>query len=294
MKKNLLFFLTILLCLSGFAQDVVKEPAKTAAKIKRFFVGVSYSYMSVDMKLAALSLHSVWYGNDLGTNEASDDEINQINDVVDRNSRINAICVQAGMSILDKPNIKWKLKGSLMLGIAENLTTVSNNSSGIKEYSFNSGFSKPCAGLGLDLGYQFNLHWGISLRPFALGTMGNSNTIVDKANSDPVNFDVLREDKYRSLYGRVSLFVTFTAGSVTVFAGPGFYRIWSHHIYKRELSQHDPGELITEEITTTIVPRNFIDGNLGASWRIIAPITLYAQAGFAGDFILNTGIHFNF
>ena len=293
MKKYFLTVLVSLFFVQGFSQKD-DTPGAPLGNPHRFFAGISYSYMSVDMELSAMTLRSVWPGSDAVTEVKTDDQISDINSYIDRYSRINAFCLQLGMNFLDKPDVKWKLSGSIFGGVAENLTTVTNTLIGVKDYTFNSGYSKPCLGLGFDLGYQVNPAWGVVLRPFVVGTMGKSSTIEDLANPDLLNYQVTKENKYRTLYGKVSVLASFTKGRITVFAGPGFYRIWSHHEYKRVYSQTEDWETITEEMTTDIVPKNFMDGNIAAVWRISDRFSLNALFGFGKDLNVNAGLHYNF
>jgi hypothetical protein len=290
-KKYLLVILVLTLGLSSMAQESTDE--KTARN-RRFFVGASYSFMSVDMKLSSLTLHSVWYGSDLGTREFESEEIDNINGYVDRHSDVNALTLEAGMHLLNKPENPWKLSGTLLLGIAQNLTTVQNNETGVQEYSFNSGFSKPCLGLGFNFGYQFTPHWSLSLRPNVVGTMGTITNIDDQINPDPVNFTSVKKDQFTTLYLRGSLMAGYTAGPVTIMAGPGFYYLWSKHKYSRNYTNINDGRVITEEATYVLVPRSFIDGNLAVSWKIIPQLTIQAHAGIGRDIMADGGIQFNF
>jgi hypothetical protein len=271
-----------------------RDSEQQTAKNRRFFVGASYSFMSVDMKLSSLSLHSIWYGSDLGSRDLEPGEIDTINDFVNRHSDINALSLEAGMDFINNPEVKWKFSGALLLGIAQNLTTVHNNETGVQEYSFNSGFSKPCLGLGINFGYQFNKHWGLSLRPYIVGTMGTITDIDDQINTDPINFTSKKEDKFSTLYLRSSLMASYTAGPVTIMAGPGFYYLWAKHKYTRTYTNINDGQVITEEATYVLIPRSFIDGNVAVSWKIIPQLTLQAHAGIGKDIMADGGIQFNF
>ena len=293
MKKITLFLLVTLWGVQGFSLQP-DDPGTKPDKAKQFSVGFNYFFMSVDMELSAMKLHSVWYGSDAGTEVKTQEQLDEINGFVNRSTRINALVLQLGMTLLDKPDVKWKLRGAVFGGVAENLSTVTNNDNDVKEFTFNSGFSKPCLGLVFDLGYQFNPRWGIVLRPFVTGTMGNSSTIEDLANPDLLNFNVSKENKYRTLYGKINLLASFTAGKFSFYAGPGFYRIWSHHEYKRTYTETEESETITEEMTTDMVTRNFVDGNIAAAWRISQRFSLDAMFGFGGDVHVNAGLHYNF
>jgi len=290
MKKYLHLSLLTLLFYTAAAQ----EPAdKKAEKNNRFFIGASWSFISIDMKLSSLSLHSVWYGSDLGTREFEPDEIDTINGYVDRHSDVNVLSVEAGMNFISNTEVRWKFSGSLLLGIGQNLTTVQNKETGIEEYSFNSGFSKPCLGLGLNFGYQFTPHWSLTLRPYMVGTMGTLTDIDDQINPDPVNFTSVKKDKFSTLYFRSSLMAGYTVGPVSIMAGPGFYYLWAKHKYSRTYTNINDGQTITEEATYVLIPRSYIDGNLAVSWKIIPRLTLQAHTGIGKDIIVDGGIQFN-
>ncbi|MEI6436849.1 MAG: outer membrane beta-barrel protein [Bacteroidota bacterium] len=291
MKKYLIFCTLLPWLFSVQAQD---NQVEKSAKNRRFFVGAAYSYMSIDMKLKSMSLHSVWYGSDLGTRDLEPGEVDTINDYVNRHSDVNALTIEAGMHFIDKPEVPWKLSGTLLLGMAQNLTTVYNKATGVQEYSFNSGFSKPCLGVGFSFGYQFTKHWGLFLRPYLVGAMGTITNIDDQINPDPINFTSKKEDKFTTLYMRSSLLASYQAGPVTIMAGPGFYYLWSKHKYSRTYTNINDGQTITEEATYVLIPRSFIDGSVAVAWRIINPLTLHVHAGIGSDFMLDGGLQFNF
>jgi hypothetical protein len=204
MKKIFTTMMIIFLGLEGFSQNEISQ-SENKSPAGRFFAGITYSWMSYDMELTAMKLHSVWFGSDAGTEEKTEDQIAEINGFIDRYTRINAVSFQFGMSILDKPDIRWKLKGSVFGGLADNLTTVTNTLNSVKEYSFNSGFSKPYFGLVFDLGYHFDPTWAVTIRPLVTGTMGKSSTIEDQANPDLLNFNISKENKYRTIFAKVNL-----------------------------------------------------------------------------------------
>ena len=283
--------ISIILCISAFSQDGQDEPVKSG---KRFFVGLSYSYLSVDMKLSSLSLHSVWYGTDMGTHDLTDDEIDDVNSVVDRSTRVNYLSFNAGMAFINNPDSKWHFDGMLNLGIAGTRAEVQNTGTDSLEYTFESDFSKPCIGLGFDLGYQINDHWGISVLPRVLGSMSKVNEITDKINPDPINFTSVKEDEHRILYFRSDLLAGYTTGSITIYLGPGFYYAWSGHKYTREYTHVETGDILREETTSALVPRMFVDGSIALEWRIIEALTFNAHAGISRDLTLDAGIHFNF
>ncbi len=295
LKKNLKKHLFVILMLTvGFSAIAQESSSEKTAKNRPFFVGVSYSYMSVDMKLATMSLHSVWYGNDLGTYDLTEDEINTLNDQFNRSTKVNALLAEAGWWILKKPETKWQVSAKLFGGVAQSFSNITNKEGESQEISFNSGFSKPCLGLGAGVGYRITDRWAVNLNPVIVGTMGKSDEITDKAHPDPVNFQSVKEHKYKTLVGRIDLLASFRAGPVNIYAGPGLYRVWSWHEYTRTYSEGDPGEVITEEMSTRIATRSCLNAVAGASWEITPAFTLSARAGFGSDLSVDGGIQFNF
>jgi len=291
MKKHVLLLMLISCFFSALAEESAGEQTM---KNRRFFVGVSYSFMSADMRLTDMSLHSVWYGNDMGKYDLSGEEIDELNEQFERNSRINALLAEFGWWIVKKPETGWQVNGKILAGIAQNQSTIDNKSTGEEQISFNSGFSRPCLGLGAGVGYRLTNRWGLSLNPYIVGTMGTSSEIVDNTNPDPLHFQAVLEHKFRTLVGRIDLQASFRAGPVNIFAGPGIYRIWSWHDYTRNYSEGDPGEVITEEMTTRIVITSWLVATAGVSWEIIPPLTIFARTGLGADISVDGGIHFNF
>ncbi len=291
MKKTFYLMLPIFLLISVSSPGQHNDPPRTG---QRFFAGFSYSYLSIDMKLSALSLHSEWYGTDMGTHELTDDEIDDVNSLVDRTTRVNYLSFNAGMAFINNPDSKWHFDGMLNLGIAGTHAEVHNTGTDSLEYTFDSDFSKPCIGLGFDVGYQFDDHWGISMLPRVLGSMSKVNEITDRINPDPINFTSEKEDEHRILYFRSDLLAGYTTGPVTLYFGPGFYYAWSEHKYTREYTHVETGDVLREETISTLVPRLFVDGSIALEWRIIEALTFNAHAGISRDLSLDAGIHFNF
>ncbi|NCA77380.1 MAG: hypothetical protein EOM90_13695 [Alphaproteobacteria bacterium] len=287
-------FLCLMFCIPLYFCATAQEQTGEAVKSKKFFAGVTYTYLSADMKLASMTLHSVWFGQDLGETKLSGEELDELNNDFKRHSNINALLAEFGWRIVNKPDVKWNFTASILAGIADNLSTIENKNTGTQEFKFNSGLSKPCLGLAFDLGYRITSHWGISLQPNIVGSMGKSTSVSDAIYPDPVNFTSTREHKYRNLYGKVSLLARFVTGPVTIYAGPGFYAFWSWHDYTRHYYEGQPGEEIIEEIKTGAVTRSLFAGAVGASWDIIPQLTLFAQSEIGNDLSVTGGVHFNF
>lgn len=291
MKKFLLICIGMIITLAALSQS---DTEKQDPAGNRFFVGVSYSFISVELKLSSLSLHSLWYGEDLGTHDLTNAEIDAVNSTIDRNIIINNINVEAGMKFLNNPDSKWYFNGKLFFGIAGLKSETYNNVTDTLEYSFDSEFAKPCSGVGFDVGYRFSSRWGLSLRPYFMGTIGKITTIVDNINNKPENVTEVKQDQSFALYGHLGLMAVFTAGQFTLSVGPGVYWLNSRHKYTIDRVNDLTGDTMCDEITSYAVGKSMIDCSIAVEWQIIEPLTLYINAGIAKDLFINTGIHFNF
>jgi hypothetical protein len=280
----------ILVNLQVISQEKSSEPVK---KSRKFYAGISYSYLNIDMKLNSLSNYSNWDGVS-ETKDFTKDQINEINSYVNRHNQVNNLNAEFGMNILDKPGSHWQIRGTVMGGIAKSELNLYNTSSESSEVKLNTSFSNPSFGIGFNFMYNFNSHWGLALNPFFMGILGTSKDIQDNINLDPVNFSVSRTDKFRTFYEHVSLLARYRVGRFAFEAGPGFYWINSWHKYTIERTNMSSGLQRIDETTSTAVPKSFFDGTVGAEWQIIDLLSVYAHAGIGSDLAVMTGIHFNF
>lgn len=287
MKK--LIFSTLILCLALIvrSQETSQAPVKSES---RFFIGASYSYLNADLKLNRLSNHSVWYGEDFGTYDFNGEELDAIDSVIDRNSRVNNVNFEASMVLYGRPDSKWHATATLLLGIASSYTTIHNNVTDTDEYTIDSKFQKPCVGMGLDVSYALDPHWGISLRPFFICTFGEAVTVTDNINPVPEGFLQTNRDTYRSFYQRVSLMATYTTGDLVLSAGPGFYWLLSNHEYTIKRVYESNGDLLVDEINSRSINRSFLDGTVAIRWHVSGPVSLYAMTGIGADIVVNGGI----
>lgn len=291
MKKSLLFIFIMLLNLQLWSQDSKQGQVPEG---ETFFIGLSYSYLSFDLKLSEMSIHSVWQGTDMGTHDLSAEDLDDISSFAERTATTNAICLEAGMPLLRQTDSKWSIDGLLMVGMAQTEKTIFNKNSGKEEYSYNSGLSKPYFGLGFNVVYAFNPTWGLALRPMFSTSMGTNKQATENQDLIPENFTQNVEDTYITFYERISVLGRFTIGNFKLFAGPGFYWITANHEYIVEQTNISNGDVLRDEIITKGIPRSFVDGNLGVEWKAMSPLTIFAHAGIGKDVYVNSGIHFSF
>jgi hypothetical protein len=292
MKKfTQLFFL--IFCALGVARAQENSPGdKKGSPV--FIAGISYSYMSADLRLADLSKHSVWYGADLGTYELSGDEIKEVNDNIERNNFVNNVNLEFGIIFYDRPESKWKASAGILAGLARSNSEVYNNLTDTSEYTLDSKFIKPCLGVELDLVYAFDPHWELAIKPLFVSTFGETEEITDNINVVPEGFTMTTTDTYHSFYQRLSLMARYNAGKFLFSAGPGFYLMLSNHEYTIERVYVSTGELLLDEIKSRSINRSFIDASFSANWNIAGPLSLYVFTGIGKDIIVNSGITVNF
>ncbi|MCX6246129.1 MAG: hypothetical protein NTW10_00210 [Bacteroidetes bacterium] len=291
MKRPVFFLLFLVACLAGHSQATDPQPEK---KTRKFHVGVSYTYLSTDMKITSLTMHSVWQGQDFGTSEATGDELDDINSFVKRTGTVNGISLEAGMVLLSKPTTNFHIEGDLIAGIANSYTRIYNKNSGKEEQTFNSGLKKPFLGLKFDITYRFTPAWGLSLRPLFACTWGVTTDITDDIYPPAENFTETRTDDFFFTYHRSNLMATFTVKRFTVAIGPGFYLVQTNHKYKINRTNNESGYLLTDEFNSKLVSTAFIDGAIALEWRIIDLLTLTASGAFGADVTASAGLRCNF
>jgi hypothetical protein len=87
---------------------------------------------------------------------------------------------------------------------------------------------------------------------------------------------------------------TFTHGNFKIAAGLGFYFTQSHHEYRIERTNNSTGEILLDEISTSLVPRSFIDGVAAIEWKFIDPFSLNVFVGVGKDIAARAGLYYNF
>jgi hypothetical protein len=250
--------------------------------------------MSADLQLSSLSKHSIWYGNDFGTYDLNSEEIDEVNDQVDRNNTVNNVNLEFGMTLFGRPESKWKAGFTILAGLASANATIYNSITNTNEYRFDSKLIKPCLGLGVDVNYAFNDRWGLAIKPYFVCTFGKAEEITDNINSPPEGFTQSTTDTYRSFYERLSLMATFSPGHFVFSAGPGLYLLVSSHEYTIERVSSSNGDLLLDEIHSTSINRSFVDASVSARWNIAGPFSLYVFSGIGRDIIVNGGFKVTF
>ncbi|MBU2652026.1 MAG: autotransporter domain-containing protein [Bacteroidetes bacterium] len=290
--KRLLFINLILLNAAFLqAQDT---GSSLPEKQRRFHAGISYSFFSTSLDITSFSAHSVWYGKDLGTFTADDEEIDRINNVRSDINQQNMLTIQVGAILLDKPEGHWFIDASLLLGVSANNTQTDLNQPELNEMTTKSGLENPAGGVSINIRYDLNPHWGITVVPEFYYSWGETDNISDKINPMTHFFNNNLTEDFSNSYGRIGLLASYSVKRFTVSAGPGFYYAQMKKSYKIQRSDPETGNEFYDEIKSTLISRSFIDGCLKADWTFINPLTLSVQVAAGKDLIINTGIRYNF
>lgn len=291
MKKYAILFFTMLMCFCVQAQTIENASVKNE---KRFEIGLSWLYMNLDMKVHDLSLSSVWQGVDFGTDDLTAEEIDEINSIAERTTTLNGIMLEGGATLFGKPGSKWSADGSVMLGIAGSFTKTYNLKKDTNEMEVSSHLTEPCFGIGFSVIHHFNQTWGLLLKPLAIVTFGQSDEITDNMYPVVENFTESRKDKFVTAYGRLNILATYTVGKFRIAAGPGLYYAGSHHEYKVERTNNTTGDVLLDQISTSLVPRAFIDGVAALEWTFMDPLSLNVFVGAGRDITARAGLYYRF
>lgn len=291
MKKIsfLLFWLLAVLVTRAQSDD-----QQTSHKPNRFHVGIGYAYIHTDMKLTDMIVQSSWNEISGEKHDLTDDEINDLNSREDNIRKYQDLSLEAGMILLNKPNGKWFIDGTILIGVASAHYKIFNDEIDSLEMVIKSGLSLPSFGLLFNIRYNFNPHWGIAVMPEARYSFGVNKQIDDNIYGKIEYFEESRKCDYTYLYGRVNMLASYSFKRLSISAGPGFYILYNSNDYKLERENPENNDIYLTEVKTTLIPRSFIDGELMIEWKIFDPLTLMAYGALGKDLILRGAIRYNF
>jgi hypothetical protein len=289
MKKLVLFMFAIIAGIQLQAQEPKQEPNP-----KKFHIGVSYSYTQTDMKLLYMTEQYTWNDKSSGLQELDQEGIDEMNSRETFTRSLRGLSLEAGMILLDKPESKWHIEGTFMIGIASSRYRVQNNQLDTLEMEINSGFSLPAFGLQFKIGYQFNPHWGIAAVPHVGYSFGVNKNIEDNTYGHIEFFNETRKCYYSYLYGRISLLATFRVKTLTIGVGPGFYLLYNSNDYQLQRVNPANGDTYSTELKTRLISKSFLDGDVFIDWRIVPFLSLSAYAAIGNDLTARGSIRYNF
>lgn len=289
MKKITLLVILIPLCINVKSQVLNPDTSKTG---KKFFIGLSYSYLDVDMKLLSMTKSSVWNNQDLGTKEVSPEDIDTINSYMDYNERINSIGLLAGIVMLNKTNSPWYVDGRIFIGMVYRKNTIRNRDSEIQNNEIQSEHYSPSFGMEFNFKYFITDRWGVALLLNSLYSSGKNSKIDE--NIYPV-VEFMNENKgnrFLMSYSSSKLMGIYNAGDLTIEAGPGFYYFHNRNEYHIVRENTVNGANYEDTIETTLRSDMFIMGCLQVSWKAADHFLINAGAGISKDITINAGIFY--
>ena len=288
-----LFFLLAVVAGSADAGDVQVKGSENKAP-RRFWAGLSYTYVTADMKLYSRTEHAIWQALDYGERILTDDDISSINSIARFTSENNSLCLEAGMIMLDKPDSRWHIEGKVMFGLTKTKYETYDRNKESTDLLVDSPFSRISAGLGFMFGYSFNPHWGISASPYFIYATGTATDIDDQLNGPVLNFTEDRKEKSQTILSRVNLMASYRIGKFTFSAGPGFYLAYNNRTYTVDFTNPENGSHYYNDSRSVYYNKSFVDGCLDIEWRITPALGAGIFCGIGNDFIITPGFRFLF
>jgi hypothetical protein len=242
------------------------------------------------MRLLSLTKHSVWDGEDLGTKDLTDDDIDSINSYMDYKEKMNDFRVGFGMVLLNKPGQKWYIDGQVLIGILDRNNDIIDTDNDSADIEINTEHWSPSFGLGFNFKYLFNDKWAVGLGLNTLFTYGKVDE-VDEFIYPVISFmDEERENHFRASYSIIDLMASYKIKNFTVAAGPGFYLLHNWNKYHIIRTDREDGTTYEDSIETTLRTDMFINGSIRLDWRITSHFLVKAGAGFSKDISANAGL----
>jgi len=270
------------------------QELKTEPNLKKFHIGLDYTFIQTDMKLLYMTQQNTWNGTEFDLRKFEQDEIDEMNSIEKFTRKFQSLALEAGIVLVNKSDGKWMIDGSIMIGIAKPWYRVYNTKNDTIEFLATSGFSMLTAGFKFTFRYNLNPHWGFGLYPYFGYSFGTNKNINDNTYGHIEYFNEKRQNRYAYLYSRINVLASYTIKKFTVSAGPGFYLLYNANDYKLERSDPAGADTYLTEVETHLVSKYFIDGTIAIDWRIIDALTLSIYSAYATDLVIHGGIRYIF
>jgi hypothetical protein len=276
---------------------IAQSQDNSGVKVKsggKYFVGLTYSYLSADLSLESMTRHSVWAGQDFGTVELDQGEIDTINSYMDYKEQFHDLNLAVGMVLLNKPGKPWYIDVRLEFGLFRRMNSIINTAVDTGNLKITSEHFSPSFKLGFDFRYGFSDRWKLALDVKSLYALG-SNQEIDQ-NIFPVveSMDESKENRFNMSYTSVDLLASCTIKNITLYAGPGFYLLYNKNKYQIVRTSQQDGKTYEDIIKTSTRTRNFINGNVRIDWKISDHFVVGAGAGISNDISANAGVIYFF
>lgn len=287
MQKLYPLLLALLLCHSlAFSQNSAENSPQ---RKNRFHLGFHYVYLNYDMKIQSLKSSSVWSGQNLGTNELANDELDEINSFSQIDKEIQGPCFEAGIQLSGLKGETIFLEFNFMVGIVVKDFETFNSKTESTDMQINSKNFNPWIGMGVVAKYRLNDKWSIKLNPIVNYSWGESDDIKDNLYPIVNDFTESRVNKSYLWYTRANLMLSFDLKKFTLSAGPGIYYLYNKHEYTIDRLDSDEQQIYMDKINSTFVSNNIIDACLAANWNISKDLLFTASLSAATDLFVSAG-----
>ena len=289
MKRIILISFLALFSYALQSQDANAIPEKSQPG---FFAGISYSYLSIESELNDLEYHSVWYGQDLGTVNVDQGELDMINEQRTELYDRHYLAVEPGMVFLN--NNRWCFEGSVLFGVSRVKFKTEIDQPEATQKTVTTDFKNLVTGISLNLRYNFSEKWGLSMMPQLIYTWGDSDDIKDNIRPQVDFFVNDLKESYSNGYGRLNIMASYMAGKLMVSLGPGFYYSFINKTYTIDRINPETMDKYHDEIESSLNSIAFIDACLRVDWTIIQPLTLSMESAAGQDLFIKTFLRYNF
>lgn len=259
---------------------------------KKFYFGLSYSYLKTDLVLLSMTKESVWAGDDFGVLEVDQEEIDNLNSFVEFSDQFDEGILTAGMALLDKPGNPLNIKGMVTLGFGKRQHSVFNTNTDETEMKYNSKIHSPSVGVSFDFHYKLTDHWMIGLQASTLYLFGKTDNVDDNIYPVVGSMEEERENTFDLSYSRFNLLGSYVLNDFTFSMGPGFYLLYNWNKYEIIRTSQATGQTFEDTIKSKLRNTNFINGTARIDWRASEHFLINAAAGISKDITATAGIFY--
>lgn len=292
--KPMLYISLFLFMVSGLCAQQSSDPKDAQIPSHRFHAGLSYSFLSNDMKLCDMKLQSIWSQDDYGVYTLDQDEIDQVNETTTFNKSYQGIGLQVGYEILRNPSSRWHIDGTLIFGLMKTTYKTRNKNYDSLKFDLSSDMNNPAVGMAFRFDYRVKGPWGVSLAPYLVYSWGKPEGINDQTTAKIEFLNATSTYSFDYFYSRLTPMVFYDFKKVRVSAGPGFYYLYYSTKYHLERTNPITGAVYQDNSNATLRSKSFIDADFRVIWKIMDRLVLNVSAAYGGDFIAHTAISWSF
>jgi len=293
MKINKLNILVVLMVCFIYKINAQTESSNNES-LSKFRIGLSYEYLSFNLKVMSIKYHSVWDGQDFGSSTLGEDEVNEVNSISDISKIVHGPLINAGYTILNKKDNPLFIEINVVAGMAFKNHEIVNTEINQLVHSVKSDEYNQWYGLGMKLGYNINKTWGVQLIPSLDYSWGNSKDIIDKINPAVINYSEKRSSKSNILYFRTQIMAVYTIKNMSFLAGPSFYFASNMNELTIERTNLDDNSTNFDTYTMKLQSEHFVDLGIGINWQFTKHFAFNASGAIGKDTFLISGLSYIF